>query len=209
MSHALRSFAPPSFRSASQPAHAPRAPAPRFPRLASLVSRALNTVRLLDRPSHLRRIARSRRILATLARFRGEGAGARAFAYLRTVDPHVFEEVVLSGIESAGYIVLRNRRYTGDGGIDGRVVVPGTLGRTWAVQSKRYRASVNPSHVGEFERAIRERGHAGGLFVHCGRTGPLTRLALYGTSVELVSGSALLNLLLRCRASTFGGQHAY
>lgn len=46
--------------------------------MASLVSRALNTVRLLDRPSHLRRIARSRRILATLVRFRGEGAGARA-----------------------------------------------------------------------------------------------------------------------------------
>ena len=51
-----------------------------------------------------------------------------------------------------------------------------------------------------FNRAIRAGGHTGGLLVHCGRTGPLTRLALYGTPIDLVSGSALLNLLLRQRA---------
>ncbi len=131
MSQALQSFAPrfepsPGRRVGSRQ----HPPAPAFPRLTSLVSRAINTFRLLDRPAHLRRIARSRRILATLARFRGEGAGARAFAYLRTVDPHTFEEVVLSSIEAAGFVVLRNRRYTGDGGVDGRVLIPGTFGDT-------------------------------------------------------------------------------
>ena len=156
-------------------------------------------MRLLDRPSHLRRIARSRRILTTLARFRGEGAGARAFAYLRTVDPHTFEEVVLSSIEAAGFVVLRNRRYTGDGGVDGRVLIPGTFGKTLAVQAKRYRSAVNPSHVGELQRSIHARGHVGGLLVHCGRTGPLTRIALCGTAIQLVSGSDLLNLVLRSR----------
>lgn len=201
MSQTLQSFAsrfePSSDRrvgSSQQP------PAPAFPRLASLVSRAINTLRLLDRPTHLRRIARSRRILATLARFRGEGSGARAFAYLRTVDPHTFEEVVLSSIEGAGFVVLRNRRYTGDGGIDGRVLIPGTFGKTLAVQAKRYRSAINASHVGDFARAIRDGGHVGGLLVHCGRTGPLTRLAMHGTPIQLVSGSALLNLLLRGRA---------
>ncbi len=206
MSQALRSFAPrlqpASERSFGSTTH-PQAPA--FPRLASLVSRALNTLRLLDRPSHLHRIARSRRILATLARFRGEGAGARAFAYLRTVDPYTFEEVVLSSIEAAGFVVLRNRRYTGDGGVDGRVLIPGTFGETLAVQVKRYRSAINPSHVGDFDRAIRAGGHAGGLLVHCGRTGPLTRLALHGTPIDLVSGSSLLNLLLRLRAPALVG----
>lgn len=208
MTQALRSFAPRfetssarRFGSTSQPQP------PAFPRLASLVSRAINTLRLLDRPSHLRRIARSRRILTTLARFRGEGAGARAFAYLRTVDPHTFEEVVLSSIEAAGFVVLRNRRYTGDGGVDGRVLLPGTFGKTLAVQVKRYRSAINPSHVGDFERAIRAGGHAGGLLVHCGRTGPLTRLALYGMPIDLVSGSALLNLLLRQRAPLINLHH--
>jgi len=205
MNQALQSFAP----RVGRPPHATApAPAPAFPRLASLFSRVFNTVRLLDRPTHLRRIARSRHILATLASFRGEGAGARAFAYLRTLDPHTFEEVVLSGIEAAGFVVLRNRCYTGDGGVDGRVLVPRTFGKTMAVQVKRYRALINPSHVGEFDRAIRSGGHAGGLLVHCGRTGPLARLALYGTSVELVSGSALLNLLLRQRAPSMSATQA-
>ena len=205
MSQALRAFAP-RFEPSSERrfGSTPRPQAPAFPRLASLVSRAINTLRLLDRPSHLHRIARSRRILGTFARFRGEGAGARAFAYLRTVDPQTFEEVVLSSIEAAGFVVLRNRRYTGDGGVDGRVLIPGTFGETLAVQVKRYRSAINPSHVGDFNRAIRAGGHAGGLLVHCGRTGPLTRLALYGTPIDLVSGSALLNLLLRQRAPFMG-----
>lgn len=209
MSQALQSFAPrfepsPGRRVGSRQ----HPPAPAFPRLTSLVSRAINTFRLLDRPAHLRRIARSRRILATLARFRGEGAGARAFAYLRTVDPHTFEEVVLSSIEAAGFVVLRNRRYTGDGGVDGRVLIPGTFGKTLAVQVKRYRSAINPSHVGDFDRAIRAGGHAGGLLVHCGRTGPLTRLSLHGAPIQLVSGSALLNLLLRQRTPFTSSAHA-
>lgn len=200
MTQALRYFAP-RFEPSSERRFATSQPQPpALMRLASLVSRAINILRLLDRPSHLRRIARSRRILATLARFRGQGAGARAFAYLRTVDPHTFEEGVLGSIEAAGFVVLRNRRYTGDGGVDGRMRLPGTFGKALAVQVKRYRSAIKPSHVGDFERATRAGGHAGGLLVHCGRTGPLTRLALYGKPIDLVSGSSLLNLLLRQRA---------
>nr|WP_242477863.1 restriction endonuclease [Rubrivivax gelatinosus] len=103
----------------------------------------------------------------------------------------------MSAIEAAGYIVLRNRAYTGDGGIAGRVVVPGSLTRTWAVQVKRYGSTVTPSHISDFVNAIREGGHAGGLFVHCGRTGPLAYRGMAGAPIELISGTALLALLHR------------
>lgn len=162
-----------------------------------LLSRVLNALRLADLPEHRRRVAASRRILAKLSRFEGEAAEARRFAYLRAIDPLVFEEVVLSAIEDAGHIVLRNRAYTGDGGVDGRVVVPGTLGRIWAVQVKRYAATVTPDHVAGFVATVREGGYAGGIFVHCGRTGPMAYRWMAGTAVELISGSALLELLRR------------
>lgn len=46
-------------------------------------------------------------------------------AYLRKIDPFVFEELLLEGFERRGFEVIRNRRYTGDGGIDGRVKIDG------------------------------------------------------------------------------------
>ncbi len=38
-------------------------------------------------------------------------------AYLRKIDPFVFEELLLEGFERRGFEVIRNRRYTGDGGL--------------------------------------------------------------------------------------------
>jgi len=166
-------------------------------RLGSLASRTLNWWRLRDHPGHRRRIAASRRLLHTLRGFTGEGVGGRVFAYLRTVDPLLYEETVLSTLEDAGAIVLRNLRYTGDGGIDGRCWLPGQGIRPFAIQCKRYGSAVAPRHVGEFCRAIAGGRFAGGLFIHCGRTGPLSYEALRGRSVHLVSGPVMLNLMLR------------
>jgi restriction system protein len=166
-------------------------------RFASLASRTLNWWRLRDHAGHRRRIAASRRLLHTLRGFTGEGVGGRVFAYLRTVDPLLYEETVLSTLEDAGAIVLRNLRYTGDGGIDGRCWLPGQGIRPLAIQCKRYGSAVAPKHVGEFCRAVADGRFAGGLFVHCGRTGPLSYDALRGRSVHLVSGQVMLNLMLR------------
>ena len=41
-------------------------------------------------------------------------------AYLRKIDPFTFEELLLEGFESHGFRTIRNKRHTGDGGIDGR-----------------------------------------------------------------------------------------
>lgn len=165
-------------------------------RLGSLASRTLNWWRLRDHPGHRRRIAASRRLLHTLRGFSGEGVGGRAFAYLRTVDPLLYEETVLSALEDAGAVVLRNLRYTGDGGIDGRCWLPGRGIRPFAIQCKRYGSAVAPRHMVEFCRAIAGGRFAGGLFIHCGRTGPLSYEAMRGRSVHLVSGQVMLNLML-------------
>ena len=169
--------------------------APAF--VTSLASRLINSCRLAGKPEHQRRVRESRRVLRKIRSFTGEGSAGRVFAYLRTIDPFVFEEVVLSALEDAGGVVLRNRRYTGDGGLDGRCWFPWAGWRTIAIQAKRYDAAVTPSDVAAFAGLVRQDGHAGGYFVHCGRSGPLTYEALRGQPVQLLSGTRMLSLLLR------------
>ena len=160
------------------------------------VSRVVNAIRLRGLPSHRRRVRRSRAVLRELRAMRGDSAAARSFGYLRKVDPLVCEEVVLSALEDAGVFVLRNRRYTGDGGIDGRCWLLGAGWRMHVVQIKRYDAAIAPSHVAAFAQLVRQGRWAGGLFVHCGRTGPMSYLALRGADMELISGDTLLRLLI-------------
>jgi len=157
-----------------------------------LVSRLVNAFRLAGCPCHARNVRRSRRVLRAIRSFTEPGMAGRCFSYLRQVDPLVFEEVVLSALEDAGALVLRNRRYTGDGGVDG-VVWIATHG--WiAVQVKRYSGYIDVQHVLEFGQVIR-RGHfAGGLLMHTGRSGKCAHEAMHGSGITLLSGDRLLGL---------------
>ena len=90
--------------------------------------------------------------------------------------------------------MLRNQRYTGDGGIDGRVWIP-TIG--WcALQVKRFRRPIDVADVQRFGAVLAERAFRGGLFVHTGRTGGTVYRQITGLPILLVSGDALLRLLL-------------
>nr|WP_225226253.1 restriction endonuclease [Komarekiella delphini-convector] len=87
---------------------------------------------------------------------------------MRKIDPFVFEELLLTCFERQGYNIRRNKRYTGDGGVDGCIWLHGSL---YLVQAKRYKDAINPVHVEEFAQVIARRGAAGGYFVHTGRAG--------------------------------------
>ncbi|MGM8474744.1 restriction endonuclease, partial [Enterobacter hormaechei subsp. steigerwaltii] len=68
--------------------------------------------------------------------------------YLRKIDPFVFEELLLEGFEAHGFRTIRNKRYTGDGGIDGQVII----GKyRYLIQAKRYRGHIALQHVQEFD----------------------------------------------------------
>jgi len=138
---------------------------------------------------HERNIQTARKVIEKLESFEHDGA---RLSYLRKINPFVFEELVLSGFKTRGYKIKRNRRYTGDGGIDGRVKKDG---RWYLVQSKRYSNSINPSHVLEFAGVIKKRKAHGGFFVHTGRTGEKSK-ELKPANVEFISGDKLLSLIL-------------
>tara|TARA_B100000378_G_scaffold47595_2_gene35493 strand:- start:9668 stop:10270 length:603 start_codon:yes stop_codon:yes gene_type:complete len=114
------------------------------------------------------------------------------YARLRAMNPLAFEELLLECFERRGHGVVRGRRYTGDGGIDGQVMIEGEI---WLIQAKRYADAIRPEHVAAFDALCRAKGRRG-LFIHTGRTGPQSRLMATGSDrVAIVSGRALLSLL--------------
>lgn len=158
-----------------------------------VASRLFNWHRLLRLPGHRRRVRQARRALGTVRAIRGTAAEARQFSYLRKVEPLVFEELVLCAIEQAGMFVVRNLRYSGDGGIDGRAWHPG-IG--WCgIQVKRYAAHISHGHLNEFASALARSGHSHGYFVHCGRTGAAAYEHFTGRRISQLSGQRLLDLL--------------
>ena len=116
---------------------------------------------------------------------------ARRMAYLRKVDPLVFEEMVLDAFQCKGWIVERNSHYTGDGGLDGKVY----RANHWiGIQCKRYKGAIQSVHVDQFARDLFRFGLTEGYFVHTGRTPAGTRHRQ--GNVIIVSGRELVDFLL-------------
>jgi restriction system protein len=162
-------------------------------KLLSFLSRLINHLRLLDRPHHLRRIRTSRSLLTKIRTFQGPHAASQTFSYLRKIDPYLFEELVLTALEESGLFVLRNTRYSADGGLDGRILL--AWGRSVAVQCKRYSGPVCTGHVTVFRNLVQSAAHSAGLFVHTGQTRPATRSGVDAHNIHFVSGSTLIRLL--------------
>ncbi len=151
----------------------------------------------LDQPGqthrrHRHNIKASHRALKHVKELQASHGPHAAFAYLRALDPYVFEELVLSAFQTQGYRIQRNASYSGDGGVDGRVYDSG--GNLMLIQSKRYRDAINPQHVKAFASVVSHQGASGGFFIHTGRTGP-TRWGHASGQVTILSGQRLIELL--------------
>lgn len=64
-------------------------------------------------------------------------------------NPYVFEESVLTGLESAGHKIERSQRYSGDGGIDGVCYINNEL---HLIQSKKYSGYIKSIGFGDREK---------------------------------------------------------
>ena len=155
---------------------------------------------------HVSNTLQAERVLAKVRSFGGEQLLARTLGYLRKIDPYVFEELVLTVLQSQGIIVIRNVSYSGDGGMDGEFALGG---HRYLVQAKRYEGAINAEHVREFGNLIEERRAAGGLFIHTGRTPPGAYRNLgMSAKVTLISGQKILDLIQGEALTLWGGQRA-
>lgn len=119
-------------------------------------------------------------------------SNAQKLTFLRKINPYVFEELVLIAFNRKGLPIKRNVRYSGDGGVDGVVVIEG---KECPVQCKRYRSHINARHVEAFAALCRERG-AKGFFIHTGRTGTRSYAVLKDYhNIEFISGGQLIKLI--------------
>lgn len=143
--------------------------------------------------SHRRRQDAAKRSGLRLVEIVGADNGetfARRMAYLRKLDPLVFEEMVLDAFARRGWVVERNCRYTGDGGLDGKVFQDGH----WVgIQCKRYKGAIQSAHVDRFAADLQGFGLSAGYFVHTGRT-PLGTKHRQG-NVTILSGAELIEFL--------------
>lgn len=138
---------------------------------------------------HRRYRATAERVLNKLNSLPG---GGQRLTYLRKISPYVFEELVLSAFERQGLTVVRNASYSGDGGLDGQVIIDGEY---WLIQAKRYGRAVSPAHVEDFDRLLLESGRRG-LFIHTGRTGKKSHiLRMASPRLRIISGQHLLAIL--------------
>ena len=140
---------------------------------------------------HRNKIKQAKRVYALINQDDFTGSPARTFTYLRKIDPFVFEELLLIAFKYKGIKVIRNHAYTGDGGIDGTLVLKDK--RKIAIQAKRYQSHINPAHVREFSEIVNKR-FDGGLFIHTGKTGAKSYANL-SSHLQLISGNKLIDLL--------------
>lgn len=120
----------------------------------------------------------------------GIESAPQMMAYLKKIDFFAFEELLLDAFERRGFKVIRNKRYTGDGGVDGRVIING---HTFLIQAKRYQAHINPAHVSALnELCINEQTY--GIFIHTGITGPASK-ATHHDHIAMISGDQLVRFL--------------
>lgn len=112
--------------------------------------------------------------------------------HLRSVNPFVFEEMILTALKQRGYKIKRNKRYSGDGGIDGHVIIKN---HSYLIQAKRYANHINPAHVQSFALLCKRQGKRG-LFVHTGKTGKKSYQIVQFSEIEIISGDRLLNMLI-------------
>ena len=134
------------------------------------------------------------RVITRVADIHGDNPSATfamRLAYLRKIDPLVFEEMVLDAFASKGYQVQRGTRYSGDGGLDGRVHKNGT----WhGIQCKRYRGAIHTPHIERFSADLMRERLPAGFFVHTGKTPSAARLSC-PAHITLLSGRELVDFL--------------
>jgi restriction system protein len=136
------------------------------------------------------RIKISYKVLKKIKSFSGNGITPRTLAYLRKIDPFVFEEVILSAIKIQKLKIKRNSRYTGDGGIDGQFWANR---KHYLIQAKRYKGYITKSHVVEFKNLC-SKNKTLGVFIHTGKIGKQTKLE-FTNEMKSISDQELVDFL--------------
>jgi len=123
---------------------------------------------------------------------------SQKIAYLKKIDPFVFEELILYSVsQREGVKVQVSDRYTGDGGVDGTFHARHNGKKVKVViQAKRYSGYIKKSHVEEFCEVIDKERADLGLFIHTGKTGKAVH-EVHCPKLRMYSGESLIDFLFK------------
>lgn len=138
---------------------------------------------------HQKNIYNSKKVISKLNSFEYDG---QKMNYLKKIDPFLFEELLLTAFKSKGYRIVRNKRYTGDGGIDG--IIFDRQNNKYLIQAKRYSNYINLAHVKEFGLLIKKE-KCKGFFIHTGKTGKNSFKETFNHDIKIISGQNLIKLI--------------
>lgn len=118
---------------------------------------------------------------------------AQVITYIRKMDPFTFEEMILTSINRNTFVnIERNKRYTGDGGIDGKFYINGNL---FLIQAKSYHGFVKTSDIEDLLKKTTSHNASGSLFIHTGKTSNVALKRYSEGKVFIVSGHAMVALI--------------
>jgi restriction system protein len=144
-----------------------------------------------QKSSHLWRQKSAEKIHNSIKSIKHNG---QIISYLRKVEPFVFEELLLIAVaQNPKCKVIKNDRYTGDGGIDGKFILNNRL---YIIQAKRYKSHIDSKDILDFIKKINESKAYKGLFIHTGKTGSQSwEFSSIDDNIEIISGNKLVHLM--------------
>jgi restriction system protein len=143
---------------------------------------------------HQYRIKEAGKVIKKLSAFDGEYKVPQCLVYLRKINPYTFEELLLTTFQAHGFKIKRNKAYSGDGGIDGRIY--DKSGNYFLIQAKRYCGHIKKIHLLEFEVQIIKEKAQGGFFIHTGKTSKMSLDQYRNSKLKILSGSTLVQFIL-------------
>lgn len=135
--------------------------------ISSILVISIIYVIFFKKQRHHYKIKQGEKILAKIRSFDGDNVNDRIINYLRKINPFTFEEMLLSLFNESGCKIKRNRKYTGDGGLDGKFKFKG---KWYFIQAKRYSNYIRSTDV-EALAALCRKNKVKGLFIHTGKAG--------------------------------------
>lgn len=132
-----------------------------------------------------------------LVRIRQFSSQSQQIGYLRKINAYAFEELLLSALKEAGAKITRNKKYSGDGGLDGRCKYKGQV---YFVQAKRYKNYISAEDVKQLSFTCRKKG-VRGLFIHTGKTGKKSHEEK-SNNVDIIDNHRLISLLIHKQLPT-------
>lgn len=126
---------------------------------------------LAVKKKHRYRIKKGNLILKKIRTFENPNVEIKIINYLRKIDPFTFEELLLTVFKESGCRIKRNKRYTGDGGIDGKFSFKR---EKYYIQAKRYKGYIKKSDILDFSKKCRN-DKVRGLFIHTGKDVDVSR----------------------------------